>query len=82
VTVIEAYRLARTQKVRTPRESLVLRLARYAAKRLPSWSDVRTVVLQVTGLGCVDLAAYRWNVTLGILAIGVSLFVIEALSGD
>jgi hypothetical protein len=82
VTVIEAYRLARTQKVRKPRESLVLRLVRFAAKRLPDWSDVRTGVLQVSGLTCVDLAAYRWNVTLGILAIGVSLFVIEALSGE
>ena len=82
MTVIEAYRLARTQKVRKPRESLVLRLARYAATKLPEFSQVRTVALQLSGIGLVDLAAYRFNVTLGVLAIGVSLFVIEALSGD
>lgn len=82
MTVIEAYRLARTQKVRKPRESLVLRLARSLGERLPELSQVRTVVLQVSGIGLIDYSAYRLSTTLGVLAVGVSLFVIEALSGE
>jgi hypothetical protein len=81
VTVIEAYRLARTQKVRKPRESMTLRLARFAATKLPRWSDVRTGVLQVTGLGCIDYAAWTLHTSLGVLAVGISLFIIEALTG-
>ena len=82
MTVIEAYRLARTQKVRKPRESIVLRLARLLGSRLPSASQVRTMALQVSGIGFIDYSAFRFNVTLGVLAIGVSLIVIDTLSGD
>ena len=81
MTVIEAYRLARTQKVRKPRESVTLRLVRFAAKKLPRWSDVRTGVLQVTGLGCIDYTAWTLHTSLGVLAVGISLFIIEALTG-
>lgn len=82
MTVIEAYRLARTQKVRKPRESLVLRLARFMAKKLPDASQVRTTALQLSGIGLVDYSAFRLNITLGVFVIGASLFVIEALSGE
>ncbi len=82
MTVIEAYRLARTQRLRKPRRSKVKALARALGSRLPDASQVRTAVLQLVGIGCVDYAAYRIDITLGVLAIGVSLFVIEALSGD
>ena len=82
MTVIEAYRLARTQKVRKPRESLVLRLAGSLGERLPELSQVRTVVLQVSGIGLIDYSAYRLSTTLGVLAVGISLFVIESLSGE
>lgn len=82
MTVIDSYRLARSQKVRKPRKSYVKALATLLGSKLPSASQVRTVVLQVSGIGFVDYAAFRFNVTLGVLAIGVSLFVIEALSGE
>jgi hypothetical protein len=82
VTVIETFRMARSTRVRKPRESIVLRLARLLGSRLPSASQVRTVVLQVSGIGFIDYSAMRFNATLGVLAIGVSLLVIEALSGE
>lgn len=82
MTVIEAYRLARTQKVRKPRKSYVKAFATWLAQKLPDASQVRTVALQMGGIGFVDYAAWRVSVTLGVLVIGVSLIVIEALSGE
>jgi hypothetical protein len=41
----------------------------------------RTALLQVAGLACIDLAAFNLNTTLGFFSLGVSLFIIEALSG-
>ena len=82
MAVIDSYRLARSQRTPKPRKSYVKALASWLGERLPGWNQVRTGILQVSGLGCVDFAAYRFNVTLGILAIGVSLFILEALGGE
>lgn len=82
MTVLESYRVARSQKVRKPRKSYVKAFAALLGSKLPDASQVRTVLLQVSGIGMIDLAAYQFNATLGVLAIGVSLFVIEALSGE
>lgn len=42
----------------------------------------RTAILQVLGIGFIDLAAFNWNQTFGYFAVGVSLLIIEALGGD
>lgn len=57
-------------------------LIRWLARVLPSWPTARRVVMQLAAFGFLDYAAWQWKgVILGCVAIGVSLFVVEALSG-
>lgn len=44
------------------------------------WNRVRTGVLTLGGFGALDVAAFRWSHTLGYVAVGLSLLVIETLS--
>lgn len=56
--------------------------ARWLAGVLPSWTAARRVVMQLAAFGFLDYAAWQWKgAILGCVAIGVSLFVVEALSG-
>jgi hypothetical protein len=85
-TLRSSYRTARPDASPKPRRRPLLELAavaigHLAARLTPNWSALRTLVLSVAGFGCLDTAAYQWNQTFGIAACGVSLLVLEALSG-
>ena len=84
-TATEAYSAGRaTRAIARPqrRTSIVKRLAHLAGRRLPSWHDARTAVLQVAGLGLVDAGAFELNTVAGLVSTGVSLLLLEWLSGD
>jgi hypothetical protein len=70
------------RRARPARESVVIRLVTVLASVLPSWPRVRTTVLQLAGFAFLDAAAWRWSLLAGLAAIGVSLFVLEMLTGE
>lgn len=86
MTTIEAAGMAwagarAAKRARPPRTPLTVRAARTLGRLLPTWAKVRSTVMQLAGFGFLDWAAWRWDMTAGLIAIGVSLFAIEALSG-
>lgn len=77
-----AYRQARAERAaRRPRVPLTVRAARWAGRRLPAVAAVRTFVLSVAGFGLLTLAAWELHHAAGLAAGGVSLLILEALSG-
>jgi hypothetical protein len=54
--------------------------ARFAARRLPRWAQVRTFVLSVAAFAMVTAAAWMVAVPLGLFVGGVSLLVFEMLN--
>lgn len=76
----------RTRKSRTPILVHLSRLgvagARLAARRLPQWQQARTAVLSTTAFGACTWAAWVTDARLGAVVGGVSLLILEALSGD
>lgn len=80
----EAYTAGRAEKLAQPkrrRDPLLHKAGRFLGRHAPAWSKVRTTVLTLSGFGCLDYAAYRWDLIAGLIATGVSLLVVEALSG-
>lgn len=71
-----------TRRVRPARVSLLMGIVAWCARVLPPWPKVRSTVMQLAAFAFLDYAAWRWSIIAGCVAIGVSLFVIEALSGD
>lgn len=55
-------------------------VARFAARRLPRWAQVRTLVMSVAGFGLITAAAWTVAVPLGLLVGGLSLLVVEMLN--
>lgn len=83
VSLAGAWREGRTQRAARPaRQSVVVRLAIAAGRRLPTWKRVRTAALTVVGLGFIDYALWSWHAILGYAAVGVSLLILEALGGE
>lgn len=81
-TMAEAFRAERaSQRTRRRREPVLTKLARFAGRRLPKWSVVRSFVLQAGGLAALDVAAFQWTLIAGLVASGVSLFVLDWLVG-
>lgn len=66
----------------TPRTPLTLRARRLAARALPRLAGLRTAAMVTTGLGLLDAAVFRVNVTAGIAAAGVCVLLLEALRDD
>jgi hypothetical protein len=78
-----AYRAERAiRHPRAPRTPLLLRVARLAARALPRWKQLRTAALSVAGFGCLTAAAWTVALPLGLAAAGVSVLLIEYLTGD
>ena len=61
--------------------AMVVTVARFAGRRMPRWTQVRTAVLQVAGLGLLTLAAFQLATWAGFAAAGLSVLVLEALTG-
>lgn len=84
-TIAESWRQGRTERAARPartRAAVLPAIVKAIATRAPSWKRSRSALLQVAGFGFLDYAVYGWNHLAGFAAIGVSLFVLEALSGD
>jgi hypothetical protein len=79
-----AWKQARTERrpSRAARTPVLVRTAMWAARTLPTWSRVRTSVMALAGFGFLDYAAWQLNPIGGCAAVGVSLLILEALSGD
>lgn len=69
------------RKTRPPRTPLTVRAARRLARMLPSWQGFRTFMLHLAGLGLLSAAAWQISMALGLAAAGVSVLILEALSG-
>jgi len=85
ISARQAFRAGRAAKAvtpRPPRTPLTVRAARWLARRLPAWHAVRTLLLSVAGFGMLTAAAWMLHVAAGLAAGGVSLLVLEALSGS
>jgi len=69
---------------RTRRPLLVLAaqaLGRAAARISPSWAALRTLVLTLTAFALIDTASFHFGRWIGLAITGVSLLIIEALTG-
>lgn len=78
-----AYRDERTARVtRPPRTPLLVRAARFAARAVPTWRKLRTTTLALAGFGCLTAAAWTVALPLGLAAAGVSVLLVEFLSGE
>ena len=81
MTFLQAFAAERQPKRTRTRTPMLVSLGRFAGRHLPRWQTVRSLVLQVGGLGSLDYAAFQWNVIAGFVAAGVSLLVLEYLMG-
>lgn len=85
-TLRAAYRDERaTTSLKPARTPLTIRAARmvgaFAARHLPAWAALRTLFLALTGFGLIDYAAFHFGVWVGCAVSGVSLLIVEALTG-
>lgn len=69
---------ARPPKNRTP---LLVHLGRAAGRLLPTWDAVRRFTLSAGGLGAACTGAFQWSAPAGWVAVGLSLLVLEFLTG-
>lgn len=65
-----------------PRQPLLAVLGRLAARVVERLPRARTTLLSVGGFGLLSTAAWMVAVPAGLAAAGVSLLVLEYLSGD
>ncbi|MET8864660.1 hypothetical protein ABZW11_17120 [Nonomuraea sp. NPDC004580] len=85
-SVAEVFRAERTnaraaRAARAPRVPYTVRAALWLARRLPSWAAIRTLLLSVAGFGLLTAAAWTLHMAAGLAVGGISLLVLEALSG-
>lgn len=77
-----AWRQARAARPLARRVPLTVRFVTWTARRLPSWPRMRTAVMQTGGFAAIDYGLFGWSHLAGYIAVGISLLVLEALSGD
>jgi hypothetical protein len=77
-----AWRAARASRPARQRASMVMALVAWMARVLPAWPRVRTAVMQVGGFIAIDYGVWSASHIWGYVAAGVSLLVLEALSGS
>lgn len=76
-------RTARAARRRAPgRVSLLMMLVAWVARVLPAWPRVRTAVMQIGGFAAITFGVWSASHVWGYVAAGVSLLVLEALSGS
>lgn len=81
VQAFTAQRAARRAS-RRPRTSLTIRAGRILGRALPTWAGIRRFVLSVSGFGALSFAAWQMSEALGYAAAGLSLLILEALTGS
>lgn len=69
-------------RVPSRRPSLALRAVKALAAKLPTWRRVRSTIMQTAACAAIDVGLFEWRTIAGWIGVGVSLFVLEALSGD
>ena len=78
-----AYRTQRATAVPKPHRTPILtRIGRGLARITPTWATLRTLTLSTAGLGCLTAAAWTVHIAAGLAAAGVSLLLVEWLTGD
>ena len=77
-----AWREARAARPTSSRTPLTIRAARWAARVLPTWQRARSAVMQTGGCAAIDAGLFQVHSVAGWIGVGVSLFVLEALSGE
>ncbi|MGW6502954.1 hypothetical protein [Nonomuraea angiospora] len=81
-TFRQAFRTERQAAAsRPPRTPLTIRAARFLARRMPRWAALRTLLLSLAGFGMLTAAAWQLHTAAGLAVGGISLLVLEALSG-
>lgn len=75
----KAARAARKERTTTP---LLVTIATFLGRHVPSWKRVRTTALTVSGFGFLDIAAWQLHTVAGLAAVGISLLILEALGGS
>lgn len=82
-TMSQAFAAARARRPRQVRSvPLLLALAAYAGRKLPTLRKARTAVMQWAGAGSICYGLFTVSLLAGFIAVGVSLFVLEALGGE
>lgn len=81
-TIGLAWRQGRAARATSRRSSLTLRAVRVLAAKLPTWRRARTTIMQTAACASIDVGLFEWQAIAGWIGVGVSLFVLEALSGD
>lgn len=76
-----AYAAGRAARPTTTRTPLTIRAGRAAARLLPRWATIRTALLTTSGLGAIDAGLWHIHLVAGLIGIGVSLLILEALGG-
>jgi hypothetical protein len=85
ISIRQAFRTERAAHAaapRRPRTPLTIRAARLLARLLPGWAALRTFLLSVAGFGMLTAAAWQLHIAAGLAVGGVSLLILEALSGS
>lgn len=70
------------KRVRRPRTPLLERVARRAARVLPTVAAARTILLSLAGFGLLTAAAWSLATWAGLATAGTSLLIIEYLTAD
>ncbi|MEV0382874.1 hypothetical protein [Nonomuraea sp. NPDC050643] len=76
-----AERQAAARSPRAPRVPYTVRAARWLARRLPAWPALRTLLLSLAGFGMLTAAAWTLHLAAGLAVGGISILILESLSG-
>ena len=77
-----AWSEGRAKKATVRRESVTLRLARWAGRTLPHWKKFRSTATQLAGYTSINFAIFQFGMIAGFISVGVSLFLIDLTAGE
>lgn len=82
-TISLAWKQGRAEKARRrPRRSATVALVSLLARKLPTLKRFRTAVMQWAACASICYGLFTWTLLAGLIGVGVSLFVLEALGGE
>lgn len=79
-----AWKTGRATRTTRPRRTpILIQVATWAGRNLPTWRRARTAVMQTGAFGAACFGLFQAGYTLaGFIGISVSLLVLEALGGE